>query len=102
MYDFRTDLANERRDLYEKANNLENGIDGIESQKEEINSKIKIERVKILDENGENAIGKPIGTYVTIDVKDLKIATEDDNEVKEIENNLENIKQYNKINGKCL
>lgn len=78
MYDFRTDLANERRDLYEKANNLENGIDGIESQKEEINSKIKIERVKILDENGENAIGKPIGTYVTIDVKDLKIATEEE------------------------
>ncbi len=76
MYNFRTDLASERRDLYEKANNLENGIDGIESQKEEINSKIKIERVKILDENGENAIGKPIGTYVTIDVKDLKIATE--------------------------
>ncbi len=80
MYDFRTDLANERRDLYEKANNLENGIDGIESQKEEINSKIKIERVKILDENGENAIGKPIGTYVTIDVKDLKIATEEEME----------------------
>ena len=80
MYDFRTDLANERRDLYEKANNLENGIDGIESQKEEINSKIKIERVKILDENGVNAIGKPIGTYVTIDVKDLKIATEEEME----------------------
>ncbi len=80
MYDFRTDLANERRDLYEKSNNLENGIDGIESQKEEINSKIKIERVKILDENGENAIGKPIGTYVTIDVKDLKIATEEEME----------------------
>ena len=33
MYNFRTDLASERRDLYIKANNLEDKIDGIESQK---------------------------------------------------------------------
>ena len=33
-YNFRTDLASERRDLYQKANNLENEIEGIESTKE--------------------------------------------------------------------
>lgn len=80
MYNFRTDLASERRDLYEKANNLKNGIEGIESQKEDVNEKIKIERVQILNEKGEKAIRKPIGTYVTIDVKDLKIATEEEME----------------------
>ena len=80
MYNFRTDLASERRDLYEKANNLKNGIEGIESQKEDVNEKIKIERVQILNEKGEKAIRKPIGTYVTIDVKDLKIATEEEKE----------------------
>ena len=75
---FRTDLASERRDIYQKANHLENEIDGIESTKEDINENIKVERVKITNENGEKAIGKPIGNYITIDVKNLKIAQEDE------------------------
>ena len=33
MYNFRTDLASERRDIYKKANKLENEIDGIEKKK---------------------------------------------------------------------
>ena len=78
MYNFRTDLASERRDIYQKANKLSNEIDGIESTKEEINENIKVERVKITNENGEKAIGKPIGNYITIDVKKLKIAQEEE------------------------
>ena len=78
MYNFRTDLASERRDIYNKANKLENDIDGIESEKEEINENLKIERVKITNKNGEKAIGKPIGNYITIDVKKLKIAQDED------------------------
>ena len=78
MYNFRTDLASERRELYKKANSLENEIDGIESQKEEINENIQIERVKITNENGEKAIGKTIGNYITIDIKKLKIAQDED------------------------
>ena len=41
MYNFRTDLASERRDIYKKANKLENEIDGIESTKEEKDENIK-------------------------------------------------------------
>ena len=78
MYNFRTDLASERRDLYQKANNIETQIDGIESEQEDVDENIKIERVKITNGNGEKAIGKPIGTYVTIDIKKLKIAQEDE------------------------
>ncbi len=78
MYNFRTDIASERRDIYQKANNVEDQIDGIESEKEEINEDIKIERVKITNENGEKAIGKPIGDYITIDIQKLKIAQEDE------------------------
>ena len=78
MYNFRTDIASERRDIYQKANNVEDKIDGIESEKEEINEEIKIERVKITNENGEKAIGKPIGDYITIDIQKLKIAQEDE------------------------
>ena len=77
MYNFRTDLASERRDIYQKANNLEQ-IDGIEATKEDINENIKVERVKITNENGEKAIGKPIGDYITIDIQKLKIAQEEE------------------------
>ena len=78
MYNFRTDLATERKDIYQKIQKIEDKIDGIESEKENINEKIKIERVKITNENGEKAIGKPIGTYITIDIKNLKIAQEEE------------------------
>lgn len=77
MFNFRTDLASERRDIYQKANNLEQ-IDGIETDQEEIDENIKVERVKITNENGQNAIGKPIGNYITIDIKKLKIAQEEE------------------------
>ncbi len=77
MYNFRTDLASERRDIYQKANNLEQ-IEGIEATKEDIDENIKVERVKITNENGEKAIGKPMGDYITIDIQKLKIAQEEE------------------------
>lgn len=77
MYNFRTDLASERREIYQKANKLEE-IEGIEANQEEIDENIKVERVKITNENGEKAIGKPIGNYITIDIKKLKIAQEEE------------------------
>ena len=55
-FNFRTDLASERRDLYRKANSIEKEINGIESEKEEINEKISIEKVQITNEEGEKAI----------------------------------------------
>ena len=73
MYNFRTDLATERRDIY---------------QKEEVNENIKVERVKITNENGEKAIGKPVGNYITIDIKKLKIAMEE--EIEQAANTLSN------------
>ena len=77
MYNFRTDLALERKDVYQKINKL-NEIDGIKSAEDEIDKNIKVSRVYVLIENGEQAIGKPKGTYITIDVKNLKIAGEDE------------------------
>ena len=88
MYNFRTDLASERRDIYKKANNKQGEIDGIESEKEEIDENIEVEKVKIINENGEKAIGKPQGNYITIDVKNLKIAQEDEiNKASEVLSN---------------
>ena len=73
MFNFNTDMADERRDIFKKANNLEE-IPGVETEILDEGDNIKINRVKIIDKQGEEAIGKPIGAYITIDVKDLKIA----------------------------
>ena len=77
MINFRTDLALERRDLFKKANNIENEVDGLKTQEETFDNNIKVSRVKVLNENGEQAIGKRKGTYITIDIKNLKIAGDD-------------------------
>ena len=73
MYNFRTDLALERRDLYRKAHNIQEEIDGIEAEEESLGEQkeeqINISRVKVTNENGEKAINKPIGNYITIDIK---------------------------------
>ena len=68
------DCENERQNIsyrWHKEN-------GIESEKEEINENITVERVKIKNEEGQKAIGKPIGNYITIDIKKLKIAQDED------------------------
>lgn len=66
---FKTDMADERRDLYKKANNLEDEIEGIECELEELEYGIHLTRVKILNEKGENALQKKKGNYITIDLK---------------------------------
>lgn len=84
MFNFNTDLADERRDIFKKANNLEE-IPGIETETVEEDKNIKTNRVKIINKQGEEAIGKPIGTYVTIDVKNLRVAeTEEIQKASEI------------------
>ncbi len=77
LYNFRTDLALERRDIYQKANNIKE-VEGIKSEEEEINDKIKTYRVKVENQAGADALNKPIGNYITIDIKKLKVATDED------------------------
>ena len=74
---FRTDLALERRDIFKKSNNLDE-IDGIDAEEMVIDENLKVSKVKITNSNGEQAIGKPIGDYITIDIKNLKIADEEE------------------------
>ena len=76
---FRTDMADERRDLYRKANNLEDEISGLECEEEE-KENAKITRVKILNEDGEKALNKKKGTYITIDLKSVSDLTDDQKE----------------------
>ena len=95
MQNFRTDLVDERRDLYKKANQIEE-IDGIEAEESQITDKIKVTRVKITNEKGQQIIGKKKGNYITIDIKKLNMLSEDEidrtteilsNELKVLVNN---------------
>ena len=103
-YNFRTDLADERNELYKKANKIEDKIEGVEAIEEKINNNIKLTRVKIFDEKGEQALGKRMGTYITIDLKNMKYMGNDEiqsaSEVlsKELKNMIsEHIKQEEEI-----
>lgn len=78
MYNFRTDLAVERRELYRKANKIDQELEGVETEEEIVGDNIKTARVKITSQAGEQALGKPIGNYITIDIKKLKVATDED------------------------
>ena len=57
---------------------MANEINGLETEEEQLGETIKITRVKVLNQEGEQAIGKKQGNYITIDIKDLKIAEEED------------------------
>ena len=62
MYNFRTDLALERRELLEKAEQKE--IDGIEVEEKTINEKLKVSKVKITNQNGEEEIRKAYAEHI--------------------------------------
>lgn len=63
---------------------MEGDIPGIETIEKISNENIKSSVVKIINEEGEKAIGKPIGTYVTVDIKNLRLA--DDDEIENASN----------------
>ncbi len=60
--DFRTDLALERCEFLGKTE-----IDGVEIEAFR-EKKAKVSRISVIDERGEEAIGKPRGVYVTVEV----------------------------------
>ncbi|MGL5615382.1 MAG: GPR endopeptidase [Sarcina sp.] len=68
MYTFRTDLAIERRDIYEKES--KEALTGVTIEEEQLED-IKVTTVHIENEEGEKKMGKPIGEYITIEIPEL-------------------------------
>lgn len=66
MENIRTDLAIEAAALYNKTDSDIKKIDGVSVTHDKINE-IKVTHVKITNRNGEKAIGKKIGNYITIE-----------------------------------
>lgn len=76
MENCRTDLAIEAAALYNKKPDEIDKIDGVTVSSEEVNG-IKITHVKITNKNGEEAIGKKIGNYITIESPKIRDGDED-------------------------
>ncbi len=60
---FRTDLALERHESMSQPR-----IDGVECERETVDG-VEITRIKVVDAKGAEALGKPVGNYVTLEVR---------------------------------
>ncbi len=69
----RTDLAIEISDILKLDQTADYQIPGVEiAEKSEEEGEIKVTRVRILDETGEQQMGKPKGDYITIECPGIK------------------------------
>lgn len=74
-YSIRTDLALEEKERFESDNVEVQGVVLEEEYDEE--REIKVTTVKIQTENGAKAMGKPVGTYITMEAPNMAVPDED-------------------------
>ena len=94
--DFRTDLADERLNECIKSGETE----GISSENIDLDNTLKVTRVKVLNEKGKQKLGKEIGTYITLEIKNIDVISKDELEkISKIlsEQLKELVKGYNSI-----
>ena len=75
---FRTDMADERVDAYKEVYNLSE-IEGIKVDSKE-EGMVKITTVDVLNENGKRAVGKDVGKYITMEIKDIEYISDEQKE----------------------
>ena len=67
MFIKRTDLALEARELWQESAGKTTRLPGVRAETRKAEG-YPVTRVEILDEQGAEALGKPVGTYVTVDL----------------------------------
>jgi len=67
LFTKRTDLALEARELWQESAERTTRLSGVKATKRKLEG-YPVTRVDILDERGEEALGKPRGSYLTIDL----------------------------------
>ncbi|MBR2500503.1 MAG: GPR endopeptidase [Clostridia bacterium] len=72
----RTDLALEAHEMLLEAANELSGV----TMTEEENDEVKISRIEIKTKEAENAMGKPVGNYITIEIPDVSLTLSESNE----------------------
>ena len=76
MQNFRTDLALEAHALWKRSAAEETALSGVAAQESDV-GEFHLHRVEILDQNGADALGKPVGRYVTVTLNTLPHRTDD-------------------------
>ncbi|MBQ9314978.1 MAG: GPR endopeptidase [Clostridia bacterium] len=76
-WNIRTDLAIENREIYQKAEKVEDEIPGIKTDFENVSEDLKVTKVEIISEEGEKALGKPIGKYYTLEADNMHLGMEE-------------------------
>lgn len=71
MLTIRTDLAAEAHELWRENAKTTTELPGVRAREENVGG-YALTRVEILDREGERALGKPTGTYLTLDVSSLR------------------------------
>lgn len=75
MENIRTDLALEAHEMYAEKTEKAEEIDGVAVDVQKRDG-ISVTKISIQNENGEKVLGKPKGTYVTIEAPDIKYSVE--------------------------
>jgi spore protease len=70
MNEKRTDLAAEARDLWRESAGAGVLPDGVAADTETVGG-YTVETLRVLDERGAEALGKPVGTYITVELGEL-------------------------------
>lgn len=76
---FRTDMADERVDVYKRVHNLSE-IDGIKVESK-LENEVTTVTVDVLNENGSEILKKPIGKYITMELHNMDIMEEKEKEI---------------------
>ena len=79
-YKIRTDLAIENREMYRKAQKIDEEIPGVKTELDDGDEDMLITKVEIMSDEAEKIMNKPKGKYITIESQKLK---EDDEKVLE-------------------
>ena len=101
-YSIRTDLALEQRERFESDHVEIQGVVLEESYDEE--REIRVTTVKIETENGAKVMGKPVGTYITLEAPNMAVPDEDYHEEisRELEKFLKNFLKKEKEDAAVL
>ena len=86
-YNIRTDLALEERERFEEEHVEIAGVEVKEEYNEQL--EMKVTTVKVTTENGAKTMGKPVGTYITVEAPNMAVPDEDYHE--KFQKNLQNI-----------
>ena len=91
MNKIRTDLAIEAHEMCSKEKAEENHLDGIDVA-EYKNGDVFITKISVTNEKGSEILGKPLGSYITLEIPNLKYSDEAyQSACQEIANQLKNL-----------